>query len=209
MDSEKWTARDGGRARAIATGAAVMLFTNTHRRFRAADFSCGGGAWLKENHMLRPLLSLIIVFGTLVATGCKGPQLNAEQTDGELHMKIDENFKPGMTKPQVLAKLSELGVSDRNNEWYDVPPAPPQLMVRMYGGGGFWMDDQDTTVTWVDAVFVFGREQPEPLYARTETFRGSQRYWNGDPVNPPMGATKYPWERFPMPPPPPADPPVR
>lgn len=155
--------------------------------------------------MLKSLGRLALLLAVLAAGACAQIPLHANLTDAELHQRLNENFQPGMTRPAVDAKLDELKVSGKARVWYDTPPSPPQLLVRLYQPGGLWLDEGDQLVEWVDAVFVFGREQP-PLLERTATFRSHQRYWHGDPVNIPATPTKYPWGRYPIPPPPPLDP---
>ncbi len=153
------------------------------------------------------MIALVIVLGLLPA--CAQVPLHANLTDTELHQRLDENFTPGMTRPQVEAKLDELKVSKKTRLWYDQAPSPPQLLVRLYESGGFWLNEEDQIVEWVDTVFVFGRETPEPLYERAETFRRHQRYFQGEPVNIPDTPTMHPWGDYPISPPPPAEPLVR
>jgi hypothetical protein len=153
-----------------------------------------------------PHLASLGVLAVLPA--CAQIPLHANLTDAELHQRLEENFTPGMTRGQVEAKLDELKVSGKTRLWYDEAPggAPPQLLVRLYEAGGFWLDESDQIVEWVDTVFVFGRQTPKPLYERAETFRRHQRYFHGEPVNIPETPTKYAWGDYPLPPPPPARP---
>lgn len=152
-------------------------------------------------------LAVLLPLGML--TACAQIPLHANLTDTELHARLDSNFTPGMTRSQLEAKLDELRAAKKTRLWYDEPPSPPQLLARLYEAGGFWLNEEDQIVEWVDTVFVFGRQEPEPLYERTETFRRRQRYFQGEPVNIPPEPTLHPWGDYPMPPPPPARPLVR
>lgn len=152
------------------------------------------------------LLTGAMLLGALQA--CAPVALHSNLTDAELRVKLDTEFEHGMTRPAVEHTLDELKVSSSMRTWYDEPPAPPQLLVRLFPPGGAWLDDEDDTLRWVDVVYVFTSAEPSVL-DRIETFRGSQRYWHGDPVNIPATPTKYPWRRYPAMPPPPAAPIVR
>lgn len=158
----------------------------------------------------------MVLFVGLLAliSGCAQVPLHSNLTNTEMHQKIDENFTPGMTRVDVIRKLDELHVPGKNRIWYDQPEweggAPPQLLVRLYPPGGFWLDEEDQILSYADAVFVFRREGQagDEKYERTEIFRHTQRYHGGEPVNIPATPTKYPWGYYPTPPPPPRDPPV-
>jgi hypothetical protein len=149
-------------------------------------------------------------FAVLIALGvlgaCAQIPLHANLTDTELHARLDANFTPGMTRTEVESKLDELNAAKKTRLWYDQPPAPPQLLARLYEAGGFWLNDEDQIVEWVDTVFVFGREAPEPHLEQVETFRRRQRYFQGEAVNIPDESTLHPWGDYPMPPPAPARP---
>lgn len=142
---------------------------------------------------------------TVMMAACAQIPLHANLTDTELHRRIDEHFTRGMTRPQVEATLDELNAAKKTRLWYDQPPAPPQLLARLYEAGGFWLNEEDQTVEWVDAVFVFAAGA-EPTYERTELFRSRQRYFQGEPVNIPDTPTMHRWRDYPAPPPPPAQP---
>jgi hypothetical protein len=148
------------------------------------------------------------LFATLAIAGCAQIPLHANLTDREYRARLDEHFHAGMTRAEVETTLDELDVSKKTRLWYDEPgqAAPPQLLVRVYETGGFWLDEEDQSVQWVDTVYVFGRQSPEPLLDRVETFRRRQRYFHGEPVNIPDEPTLHPWGDYPMPPPPPARP---
>jgi hypothetical protein len=147
-----------------------------------------------------------LLFALACIPGCAQIPLHANMTDTQIHERVDENFAPGMTREQVETKLDELKVSRKYRLWYDQAPAPPQLLVRLFEAGGFWLNEEDQIVQWVDTVFVFARQEPEPLYERVETFRRHQRYFQGEPVNIPDEPTLHWWGDYPMSPPPPAQP---
>lgn len=144
-----------------------------------------------------------------VAAGCAQIPMHANLTDAEYRSRLDQHFHAGMTRAEVESTLDGLKVSKKTRLWYDEAPAPPQLLVRVYEAGGFWLNEGDQIVEWVDTVYVFGRQSPEPLMERVETFRRHQRYHHGEPVNIPDEPTMHPWGDYPMPPPPPARPLVR
>lgn len=150
-----------------------------------------------------------VLFAVMCLPACAQIPLHANMTDAQIHQRVDENFTPGMTREQVEAKLDELKVSRKYRLWYDMEPAPPQLLVRLFEAGGFWLSEEDQIVQWVDTVFVFTRQEPEPVYERVETFRRHQRYFQGEPVNIPDEPALHRWGDYPMSPPPPAEPLVR
>ena len=163
----------------------------------------GGGT--RGVNMRRVLFHLAASVPLGILGGCAQIPLHANLADTELHARLDANFTPGMTRDEVESRLDELGAAKRTRLWYDQPPAPPQLLARLYEAGGFWLNEEDQIVEWVDTVFVFGRESP-PRLERVETFRRRQRYFQGEAVNIPDEPTVHPWGDYPMPPPPPAAP---
>lgn len=142
----------------------------------------------------------------LVLTGCASYPLHANLADTDLRQRLDADFAPGMTLDEVHGHLDGLRVSDRYRWLYEPTRAtPPQLLVRLFRPGGFWIRQDDELVEWVDAVFVLDDER---RLERVVTERGGQRYFHGEPVFIPDRPTRYPTRRYPHAPPPPAEPPV-
>jgi hypothetical protein len=111
-----------------------------------------------------PRLVAILLLA-LLPLGCaaKVPQLNARLSDEELKESLAANFHEGMTLPEVNSSLSALNVS------WDVRRAyastPPQLLVRLFPIGGFWVENAEYQKTrYVDAWFIF-TPQPVPTLA--------------------------------------------
>lgn len=146
---------------------------------------------------------MAVAAAVLLIGGCAPRLLSARVPEPELRSRLDTNFPMGLTRAQVESKLDDLDVSRKYRHWYQSDP--PQLLVRLFETGGFWLEHEDDHVKWVDVVFAFRDDS----LAQIGTFPGGNRYFRGDPMGPLPYETLYPQGRFPIPPPPPAQPWIR
>ena len=157
-------------------------------------------------HIPRLLAALVLGLVACHMAACASPpRLHANMLDAELNQRLDASFTPGISIDAVHTRLDELNISRRDRLFYD-DTDPPQLLARLFVPGGRFITQDDQTIEWVDAWFVFGN--PDTTLSRWYTRRGSQRYFHGEPVfGPGPGETAYPTRRYPFDPPPPAHPP--
>jgi hypothetical protein len=100
------------------------------------------------------------------ALGCtnKVPQINSRLSDPELKERLTANFHKGMTLPEVNERLSALDVPLNVRHAY--AGSPPQLLVRLFPTGTFWVKNAEYQRTrYVDAWFVFTPESGPTLSA--------------------------------------------
>lgn len=102
----------------------------------------------------------------------------------------------------VQGRLDALKVSRKHRMHYPPTDSRPEvLLVRMFDGG-FWIDEEDDFVEWLDLSLVFEAGG----FDRALLYRDRVRYFEGDPVNPPTRPAAGPMLRYPGPIPPPVDP---
>jgi hypothetical protein len=155
--------------------------------------------------MLTNTVALLAGATTVALTACAPYPLHANMLDPQFHSVLDQNFRPGMSRGEVDARLDDLRVSRNDRLMYET--VPPQLLARVYQPGGRFIHQDDQTIEWVDTWFVFGGGAGEmDSLSRWYTRRGNQRYFHGEPVYSPTD-TAYPAQRYPFSPPPPAQPP--
>jgi hypothetical protein len=137
-----------------------------------------------------------LMSSAMVVLGCAPYPLHANMTDAKIDATLAANFQPGMTRAQVDDKLSELRVSSKWRLWFE---PPPRMIVRLWQPGGFWVNDNDQTVEWVDVLYQFDDSH---LLKDWKTKRDQMRYVGGRPYY-----WKYdgPPRDFPIPPPPPKE----
>ena len=154
------------------------------------------------------LPALIACAMTLIG-GCAAPGLHARMSDDQVRSVLAANFTPAMTEEDVQSKLDGLGVG--RGYRFEYPAAegpggtarPHVLLVRMFNDGGFFLENEDYVVEWLDVSFVF--EPPNSL-SRTAIFRDKLRYFQREPIDAPSRPTLRPLRPYPAPIPPPADP---
>jgi hypothetical protein len=167
---------------------------------------------VRRARAIRAGLAAVVLAGAAVTPAC-GParELRPHLTDEQYESKLDEHFKAGMTPDEVNARLDELKIPREDRHWYPESGicAGGQLLARVYEQGGKWIDRDDATIEWIDTWFCFGSPGPGGPLIQWSTHRGSQRYFEGEPVfAPPESETQGPTRRYPFPPPLPARPPA-
>lgn len=106
-------------------------------------------------HLSPRLAPLLIAPLALLLCGCHAPALSALMNDAQYRSVLDANFPPGMTLPEVQAKLTQLNISDRYRFLYPATDSRPEvLLVRTFDPGGPW--PQNGEIDWIDTSFVFG-----------------------------------------------------
>ncbi len=167
---------------------------------------------MKSNRVVH-VIAGVVCAGVPGLGACGGkPALRPNLTDAQYSESMQANFTSGMTRAQVEAKLDSIGTDSTFRHWYPHEKHPGgQLLQRVFEKGGLWIGAGDESVEWIDTWFVFapnagGAETLERWY----TQRGSQRYFEFEPINaPPESETAGPTRRSPAPPPPPRHPPER
>lgn len=107
----------------------------------------------------RATLLFLLLLAALVPFGCaaKVPQLNSDLTDAQIQERLNANFHPGMTLDQVNNQLDALNVSDIDRRAY--AGDPPQLLVRLFPVGGYWVTNPYQQTRYVDTWFIFKPQQ--------------------------------------------------
>lgn len=138
------------------------------------------------------------------ACGCAPYPLHSNMTDDQIRIVLDENFKPGQSLAEVDGRLDDLRVSGRYRTMYPKTDSRPEvLLARLYPPGGFWLDQEDQLLKFVDVSFVFDDNHS---LVRFPIYRDGIRYFQGDPIYGPTRTPRRPVPHYPANPPPPADP---
>jgi hypothetical protein len=140
---------------------------------------------------------------TSLVGGCQSYPLHGLLNDAELHARLSEHFSRGMSYDDVNTTLTDLRVSTEYRYTYADEP-PREMLARLFGPGGFWVDRKSQHVKWVDLTFSF--DESDSL-AGLWSSRGGARYIDDFPSYitpaPVIGPLRY----YPAAPPPPVTPP--
>jgi hypothetical protein len=134
----------------------------------------------------RTRATLLAVSFSLFQLGCAGkvPQLNSDLPTPELKVRLAAGFHPGMTLPEVNDRLSGMDVPWNVRHAY--AGDPPQLLVRLFPRGGYWVTNSEYQRTrYVDAWFIFTRESP-PALAAIDLDERVMRIGAGTYIDPPF-----------------------
>lgn len=155
-------------------------------------------------HASRYILAPVAACIACAGVGCAAYPLHATMTDDEIRATLAAHFTPGMPEHEVRSELSSLRVPERRRLRYPASESTPTvLLARIAPPGGFWVDDQDDFMEWVDVSFVFDSHDTLQQWG---IFRDGIRYDHGDPINAPRRPLLDKVPHWPGEPPPPKDP---
>jgi len=155
-------------------------------------------------HTSRYILAPVAAFVACAGVGCAAYPLHSSMTDDEIRATLGAHFTPGMPEHAVRSELRTLRIPDGRVLHYPASgPTPAVLLARISPPGGFWVDDEDDFMEWVDVSFVFDTQD---TLKRVGTFRDGIRYDHGDPINAPRRPLLDKVPHWPGVPPPPKDP---